>query len=102
MSEPRWTPGPWTAHAFLVMAGYDRITHTGGNLPPPRAHESQANARLIAAAPELYEALEAAEHHLKETLAGPRWIDDCPVLRQVQLALAKAIGEPPRLSRRKQ
>ncbi len=53
MSKPKWTPGPWVAHTFLVMAGQDRITHVGGNLPPPRSHESEANARLIAAAPEL-------------------------------------------------
>jgi hypothetical protein len=42
----------------------------------------------------MYEALIAAEEHLIETLGDSRWhpIGDCPVLRQVQRALASAVG----------
>lgn len=54
------TPGPWTASCFLVTAGHDRITHCGGNLPNNRSHEAEANARLIAAAPEMADALSIA------------------------------------------
>jgi hypothetical protein len=52
-----FTPGPWEAHCFMVKAGRDTITQTGyssslaGN--PSRSFEAEANARLIAAAPEL-------------------------------------------------
>jgi hypothetical protein len=47
------------------------------------------------AAEEMYEALIAAEGHLIETLGDSKWhpIGDCPVLRQVQRALAIARGE---------
>ncbi len=56
------TPGPWESRVFLVVGGErmtDRICHVGSstNLPPSRSHESEANARLIGAAPEMLEAL---------------------------------------------
>jgi hypothetical protein len=92
VSAPAFTPGPWEARTFAIYGGAnmrDRIAHTGGGLPPPRVRESDANARLIAAAPELYEALEATLEFLGEIGAGPR-----KALReQVQAALAKARGE---------
>ena len=59
MSEPAWTPGPWEAECFMVKGGGYVITQTGysSTLPRSRSHEAEANARLIAAAPSLYEAL---------------------------------------------
>lgn len=68
---PAWTPGPWIAHTFLVMAGRDRITHVGGNLPPPRSHESEANARLIATAPELAAFVEKVRATIAPAVPGP-------------------------------
>ena len=56
------TPGPWTAHTFLIRGrGRDEICHVGisNNLGPSRAYESEANARLMAASPELLEACAA-------------------------------------------
>ena len=53
------TPGPWKQQCFLVTSETgDWVCHTGmGNLPPSRSTESEANARLIAAAPNLLKAL---------------------------------------------
>lgn len=108
MSETPWTKGPWSLTTseppgqWVMSSGtamgpgrlqrQDVGRFMGGSTTPPETAE--ANARLISAAPELYAALEAAEGHLKETLEDPRWhpIHDCPVLCQVQRALAKARG----------
>lgn len=66
MSETRHTPGPWVIHpmaATLVwQRGLDRsIASAGGHFstaePDGGYEENRANARLISAAPDLYEAL---------------------------------------------
>lgn len=50
------TPGPW---AILDLEKIKRIYVAGGNIIcDVRGDEQQANARLIAAAPDLFEALE--------------------------------------------
>jgi hypothetical protein len=58
---PQWTPGPWEQRTLMVMAnkGRDCIVHCGGMLKPipQRVYEMEANARLIAAAPEMAEVL---------------------------------------------
>lgn len=61
------TPGPWTAHDSPVDGAYPIstafgdhricIAHAHGVFEEPGRIEAQANARLIAAAPELLEAL---------------------------------------------
>ena len=58
------TPGPWKADCFLVTAFKNHIGHTGGFLPISRAEEAEANARLIAAAPDLLEVANAASELL--------------------------------------
>lgn len=91
------TPGPWTAQCFLVTAGHDQITHCGGNLPNNRSHEAEANARLIAAAPDLLAALLSAKETIKvwHNIRGndPTWsIYDArsPEMQIINTALAKA------------
>lgn len=64
MGATKHTPGPWEARTFLVRGGVrmsDTICHVGSStsLPPSRSHESAANARLIAAGPDLLAALTA-------------------------------------------
>lgn len=59
-----FTAGPWEARTFMIMGGnrmLDRICHVGTStsLGPPRSHETEANARLMAASPELLAALDA-------------------------------------------
>ncbi len=69
MNEAKHTPGPWRPHhtgATRVIAnvpGHEGETHTICNtwsspLSPPRT-EAAANARLIAAAPDLLAVVEA-------------------------------------------
>ena len=73
MSEQRerWTPGPWRRDRRCnthVVAGADRgICSTAGYMSneieaDKLQQESEANAHLVAAAPELYEALDEALH----------------------------------------
>jgi hypothetical protein len=100
--EKKWTPGPWfidedSEPVLRVMA------HDPGLEPwhicdvAPLATSSQdkttnwyANAHLIAAAPELYDALEKAiEYHKKRNLG---WHSD-ELVAYMEAALAKARGE---------
>jgi hypothetical protein len=88
------TPGPWTydftdAHGnhyggFSVEVNGAVICGRAGW--PSRAEESLANARLIAAAPEL---LEAAKHAAMEWRLHGQLTDSCRVLER---AIAKAEG----------
>lgn len=62
------TPGPWTARKHTDTAGW---TVSSGNsiasVPPQRGEgEAEANARLIAAAPELLEIVLAVESMARE------------------------------------
>lgn len=113
MSGPNFTPGPWEAQRldaddhdtmakyvdatirvggtqyFLVMGAHDDgrpadVAHTGNG---PR---SAANARLIAAAPDLYAALLDVAQWIEQTQTR----DDEGAqgeLRQIRAALAKAV-----------
>jgi hypothetical protein len=70
-AQGRWTHGPWYVAEFAVeheeagaairTEGGERVAHTAGahSMRPERHWRDQANANMIAAAPELYEALEA-------------------------------------------
>jgi len=64
------TPGPWTAHGCTLYAGPNRIAQTWDaeydGLPTP---EMEANAQLIAAAPELLEALKWALEQIADDLS---------------------------------
>lgn len=63
MTAPSWTPGPWKANLYLGGAyAIDRVAPNGDRIVSKLAvvdgtMETQANAHLIAAAPDLYEAL---------------------------------------------
>ena len=86
MSETKFTPGPWEAntgdHAYPTVSAQDRVIVTIWQCP-----QQAANARLVSAAPDLYEAL-------REIVEG----DDRPsdltmaALRRAVAALAKAEG----------
>jgi hypothetical protein len=90
------TPGPWkiaaTGHV-VTAADYSRICRVE-QLPGMDSREIDANARLIAAAPELLDALQNIVNSL--TLAGPPEL----ACQQYQLdtaraAIAKATGNTP-------
>jgi hypothetical protein len=88
VAEPKWTPGPWVwwpKTGILATESRDGRWIVSGELSSANA---EANARLIAAAPELYEALKGI-------------IGWCPTDNQRSIAafdkalaaLAKARGE---------
>jgi len=92
MTEPKFTPGPWftddygyifsgerrDAHMIAEVRGWGWIQY----LPNPEQIQD-ANAHLIAAAPELYKALEYCIKQIPE-------FGDVP---GIKAALAKARGE---------
>lgn len=96
-----YSPGPWKVWGESIRqpegiaigqgdAGYSlaRVFSQG--------HDGEANARLIAAAPELLEALEEAEYRLRE-LAHQVWPQGVsyyePAVVKARAAIAKAKGE---------
>lgn len=89
--ERKWTPGPWSISTENdVCAQIDGEYHavcTDQFCYAP-ASEQKANAHLIAAAPDLYEALDKVN----------RWFNGSEnelgmILREAVAALAKARGE---------
>jgi hypothetical protein len=98
MSETRWTPGPWEVVEIpepnmiseweIQMAGYGLpffpYVHIGGYVKDP---VMIANAHLIAAAPDMAEALDRIIKERRMGLTTPEAWD------QARAALAKARGE---------
>jgi hypothetical protein len=80
VSDFKGTPGPWMANCFLVTASNGReVTHTGllgrrhsSSTGVSGGEEDEANARLIAAAPDLLAACEAVLflQRIDQTIGG--------------------------------
>lgn len=106
MSEVKWTPGPWWLEEdFDHIGGVDhRVFVVNGPLPsgpvfcgiaripaPAGDEMLEANARLIAAAPELFEALKVAmtwiDNWSPDFTDDPEWPADRDLIRA---ALSKA------------
>lgn len=90
MSEPKWTPGPWNAteipYGFWIEAEKEWIATVH-----LQDESTNATARLIAAAPELYEALErCAAVCAGQDMTKNGLID---ALEAARAALAKVRGE---------
>ena len=106
-----WTPGPWVVHEggnymFVGGPGYleyvDRESYLGGpfaiaevNYKQTATHDEDreqaiANARLIAAAPELYSALAKMAEAGKRTPHGALM---AAAMREARVVLAIARGE---------
>lgn len=99
MSAHKHTPGPWFGRPYhdpILIQGCDEvglcIAFTCGGVGQKR-DEFKANARLIAAAPELLEALEPFAHatltHTGQVIGLTR--ED---FERALAAIAKATGEP--------
>lgn len=94
----RHTPGPWTAHINLRKLRYDihaeswrTLARVYLNDEPELLRQGHANARLIAAAPDLLQACEALvaafpRSALDDDVAYSAW-------RAGRRAIAKARGE---------
>lgn len=117
MSEAKFTPGPWSAdedpmgpEILTIIANADRPTYEWtfiAQIGVDDDHtdaqgvlraEAEANARLIAAAPDLYEALkEVSQAMTKLTFEGvdrgkghwPAWDDTARAVDKARAALAK-------------
>ena len=111
MSETKFTKGPWKATYDSQLQALIEIYNTEDRVMvavlPDRGTieampEIEANADLIAAAPDMYEALNAAEKELQRTCEqckamGHAWFcdDSCTlsVIQQIDRALKKARGD---------
>ena len=100
-NERKWTAGPWRTENRNGKWPVSVVTMSGKLVAPfcggPKPHET-ANAHLIAAAPELYEALEELLGNV-QTLLAPHDtmphdpLSGVPCISTAQAALAKARGE---------
>lgn len=107
----KYTDGPWDVQKaedcmgrkldelvqWVVTAkDNDLWISTGPTWDIEHAEESMANARLIAAAPDLLDALEIAYHRLEDMLNGNdrrAWSEAAKSLFKIRKAIAKARGE---------
>ena len=98
MSENKWTPGPWQLTDLGDYGDFDGLSrvilgddmrfaavHAGG----PNHEENDANARLIAAAPDMAEAL----RRIEEGCSFPEDNVQRACRDVARAALAKARGE---------
>lgn len=92
MNDAKHTLGPWSFHLDGDANRYSILAH--GNWLISFLHNGEqlsekqlANARLIAAAPELFAACEVALRRLRDPAKGV-----VPVYDQLRTALAKAAG----------
>jgi len=81
------TPGPWTAAGRGVFAGEQKIGETEHHDDAEKYYGSCANARLIAAAPELLEALQECAKKLKSQ-GMPEWA--IPIYQKATEAIKQA------------
>lgn len=110
MSEPGWSPGPWTwspeAQDAGIGVGLGMVHAPCGfgvfevalpTLAENRRAECEANARLMALSPEMYTELEQAANHLLAITTEP---ERHAVARRILSLLAKVRGDalsaPPR------
>lgn len=98
MSTPKHTPGPWVADwwfheptgqgGWSFSAGGFRLPLCDMEMDPAKEDEPEANARLIAAAPELLEALKCCIPFMKY----PRGASDLFVrIHDAAIAKARAV-----------
>lgn len=116
MSDVKHTPGPWKAApeangewGIDSATGWGIATVAGSAGPGPGDDESAANARLIAAAPELLETLQSLnafvgvmvgrgpEATIPDTITTPLGVPVKigEIMRDAAAALAKAEGRTP-------
>ena len=93
MSKPKWTKGPWLVSGEDITAGLDYLATTAYSTEADTVI-LRANINLIAAAPDLYEALQDFVENgegcpLEANCLGPQ----CCKTGRGKAALAKARGE---------
>lgn len=90
-TNPKWTPGPWVVDDALdvVVRGTTNIVALCFRTNP----QGEANAHLIAAAPDLYEALEMVRDADDDARADGLNGLNALARRRIDCALTKARGE---------
>ena len=100
MNEAKHTPGPWFTHREGFSSVYIEARIGGGMLqevascgPTNEGSDQQeANARLIAAAPEMLEALKAMIDAERVYESGGRSSEELDALEKAHAAITKATG----------
>jgi len=100
VSEKKWTPGPWSirdgghSHKFGVIAAEDMRGQVNSHILVCEAGDED-DANLIAAAPELYEAIENLLGAIDTPIARRKLGDDftSQAISEARDALARARGE---------
>ena len=83
MSNYNYTPGPWSIDIYDDFIVAEGICDIACIVILPNLVETKANQNLIAAAPELLEALQASHHFLRK--AGY-------AMTEIDKAIDKALG----------
>ena len=93
--EKKWTPGPWAQDKFAlsvdILASRPKLVATVKSKNCDSPEEMAANAHLIAAAPELYDALEDMVSLWERVHPGV--ILGKPAILNAKRIMAKARGE---------
>ncbi|EMM7965268.1 hypothetical protein [Pseudomonas aeruginosa] len=93
MSKQSYTPGPWEQRNNRVFSGGKCICSNVNAASPTTQNIAEdvamsiANAKLMAAAPELLEALEACMARITNEVADAEFLDE---VEQARAAIAKA------------
>lgn len=105
MKEFKGTPGPWdvddNGHFYDITAGRATVGNVCSSMSwfdndIHRGPVAMANANLIAAAPELLEALRQLRDYVEDMHAakyGGDWVDESHPMSLARAAIAKALGE---------
>lgn len=97
MSDIKHTPGPWTITSWAtgaVNGPHDRMVASvyGDHADCQRDERQDANARLIAAAPDLLEALRKVRDWMDDPVENMRCPVDMELASAIRIAVAKAEG----------
>ena len=96
--EKKWMPGTWAQDKFAlsvdILASRQKLVATVKSKNCDSPEEMAANAHLIAAAPELYDALEDCEYWLSAPPTSQRGRERVAnVIKRARTIMAKARGE---------
>lgn len=103
MTKPQFTPGPWTVETVATQIGHAHkimpvhaclyVDHRDAKEKDMKTHTAHADANLIAAAPELYIACEAAKKFVEEKMdSTPMDSYERKLFWNLTIALAYAQG----------
>lgn len=85
-------PRPWSYEVHELSEGYSGIVYDASGHRVGTDHLSEEDAAVIAAAPDLLEALKAMTHGLPELLESIGYSDEEDMLGMAAAAIAKAEG----------